>query len=386
MAKKARKAKEPVRLRQKALSNGNISLYLDIYRNGQRKYEFLKLYLIPETASDPTAKERNKQTLIQANAIKAQRVIELTNNEAGVANSQRTKMLLSDWLDEYKQQKSKVGKSIGLQNQIEFTKYLLNQYASEKTTLGKVNRAFCEGFLDYIQNEYVSERTHKPLTKFTANTYYRILNSALNDTVRKNIIVRNPMQLVDLDYKPKKPESQRVYLNVDEVERLIDTECYSHPNYKRAFLFSCFCGLRFSDVTRLKWENLTNLNGQIMADIRQKKTDEPIYQPLNEDALNWLPERGNEADNEQIFKHIDNTYANLLIRRWAAEAGIGKHVTFHTARHTFAVLSLLGGADLYTTSKLMGHKDIRATQIYAKVVDKTKVEAVNSISNLFHKH
>ena len=80
MAKKAAKAKEPIRLREKVLSNGNKSLYLDIYRDGKRVYEFLKLYLIPETASDPTAKMRNKQTLIQANAIKAQRIIELTNN------------------------------------------------------------------------------------------------------------------------------------------------------------------------------------------------------------------------------------------------------------------------------------------------------------------
>ena len=384
MAKKARKAKEPVRLRQKALSNGNISLYLDIYRNGQRQYEFLKLYLIPETASDPTAKERNKQTLIQANAIKAQRVIELTNNEAGVINSQRSKILLSDWLDGYKQQKAKVGKSSGLQRQIEITKKMLNRYAGEKTTLDKVNKEYCEGFLNYIQNEYVSERTHKPLTKFSTNTFYRILNGALNDAVRKNIIARNPIQLVELEFRPRKPESQRVYLDVDEVKRLIATECPSSPKYKQAFLFSCFCGLRYSDVTRLKWGNLTNLNGQMMADIRQKKTDDPIYQPLNIDAISWLPERGNEADNEQIFKHIDGSVSNKIIKRWTANAGINKHVTFHTARHTFAVLSLLGGADLYTTSKLLGHKDVRTTQIYAKIVDRMKIEAVNAISNLFH--
>lgn len=100
MAKKAAKAKEPIRLREKVLSNGNKSLYLDIYRDGKRVYEFLKLYLIPETASDPTAKMRNKQTLVQANAIKAQRIIELTNNEAGVINKSRGKLLIEDWANE----------------------------------------------------------------------------------------------------------------------------------------------------------------------------------------------------------------------------------------------------------------------------------------------
>ncbi|MEO3192635.1 Arm DNA-binding domain-containing protein [Parabacteroides distasonis] len=107
--KKALKAKEPIKLRAKSLSNGNKSLYLDIYKDGKRTYEFLKLYIIPEV--DETAKARNANTLQAANAIKAQKIIELTNDEAGVTkNTSRSKMLLIDWMRHYSDHKLKTGK------------------------------------------------------------------------------------------------------------------------------------------------------------------------------------------------------------------------------------------------------------------------------------
>jgi len=380
MAKKTPKAKEPIRLRQKSLSNGNKSLYLDIYRDGERRYEFLKLYLIPETGSDLTAKERNKQTLIQANAIKAQRIIELTNDEAGIKNTNRAKILLSDWLDHFKQIKG--NKSQGLKNQIEFTKYLLSQYKGDKIRLCDVDKNFCEGFLNYITNEYVSDRVNKTLSKFTVRNYYRCLNCALNVAVRSEIIPQNPMLLVEKDYKPQPPESQRIYLTIDEVKRLIETECKKEV-YKKAFLFSCFCGLRVSDIARLKWSDINTQNGQMKADIRQKKTDEPLYLPLSGNAVKWLPKKTAGSEGEPIFKGLVVSVASHFVKDWAKAAGITKNVTFHTARHTFATMLLTKGADLYTTSKLLGHKDISTTQIYAKIIDKKKTDAVNLLNDVF---
>lgn len=380
MAKKTPKAKEPIRLRQKSLSNGNKSLYLDIYRDGERRYEFLKLYLIPETGSDLTAKERNKQTLIQANAIKAQRIIELTNDEAGIKNTNRAKILLSDWLDHFKQIKE--NKSQGLKNQIEFTKYLLSQYKGDKVRLCDVDKAFCEGFLNYIMNVHISKQTNEHISKYTASNYYLRFNCALNFAVRSEIIPQNPMLLVEKDYKPQPPESQRVYLTIDEVKRLANAECKKEV-YKRAFLFSCFCGLRISDIERLKWCDLSNENGQIRADIRQKKTDEPLYLPLSANAVKWLPERGSAADTDNVFHGLCGGVASHIVKDWAKGAGITKNVKFHTARHTFATMLLTKGADLYTTSKLLGHKDISTTQIYAKIIDQKKTDAVNLLNDVF---
>ena len=380
MAKKTPKAKEPIRLRQKNLSNGNKSLYLDIYRNGKREYEFLKLYIIPETAGDLTAKERNKQTIIQANAIKAQRIIELTNDEAGIKNTNRAKMLLSDWMKHF--QELKANKSGGLQYQIAFTIHLLRQYGGDKIRLCDVDKSFCEGFLNYITNEYVSDRVNKPLSKFTVRNYYRCLNCALNVAVRSELIPQNPMLLVENDYKPQPPESQRIYLTIDEVKRLIETECKKEV-YKKAFLFSCFCGLRVSDIARLKWSDINTQNGQMKADIRQKKTDEPLYLPLSGNAVKWLPKKTAGSEEEPIFKGLAVSVASHFVKDWAKAAGITKNVTFHTARHTFATMLLTKGADLYTTSKLLGHKDISTTQIYAKIIDQKKTDAVNLLNDVF---
>ena len=103
--KKPIKAKEPIRIRFKAIANGNKSIYLDCYHNGKRSYEFLKLYLIPETTE--AAKVQNANIMQVANAIKAQRMIELANNQAGIkANTQLSKMLLVDWMQVYQKRQN----------------------------------------------------------------------------------------------------------------------------------------------------------------------------------------------------------------------------------------------------------------------------------------
>ena len=98
--KKTIKSKEPVRIRFKELTNGNKSIYLDIYRDGKRTYEFLKLYIVPEL--DPASKVLNEHNLALANKVKADRIIELTNNEKGVTNTMlRSRMKLTDLFDIY---------------------------------------------------------------------------------------------------------------------------------------------------------------------------------------------------------------------------------------------------------------------------------------------
>ena len=94
----------------------------------------------------------------------------------------------------------------------------------------------------------------------------------------------------------------------------------------------------------------------------------------------------NAKQTDKVFNMplIEGNYYNVLLKEWVKSAGITKKVTFHVARHTFATLELTAGADLYTTSKLLGHSNVTTTQIYAKIVDKKKAEAVNLVSNLFN--
>ena len=381
-AKKILKAKEPVRLRFKDLSNGNKSLYLDIYREGKRSYEFLKLYLIPETSE--AAKQQNAKILQDANAIKAQRVIELADSEAGLSKAgSRNKMLLLDWMEQYKADQIKKGKKDF--RQISFTIKLITNYRGTKTMMKEVDKSFCLGFLDYVQNVYVSDRKpYKKLCPFTARNYYRCLNSALNAAVRADVILENPFNKISDVDKIKLPESQREYLTIDEVKKLIETDCKKEA-VKRAYLFACYCGLRISDIEDLTWGDVVKDGEQYRIEKTQIKTTNPIYLPLSKQALKWMPERPTDAEaKDPVFTDLPSqSYGNILLKGWAKAAGITKKVSYHTGRHTFATMMLTLGADLYTTSKLLGHTEVSTTQIYAKIVDSKKVEAVNLADSVF---
>ena len=151
---------------------------------------------------------------------------------------------------------------------------------------------------------------------------------------------------------------------------------------KRAFLFSCFCGLRLSDIRNLTWGGLKT-DGDSNNAIDIQKTGKRIYLTLSPDALHYLPERGEATDTDTVFNLPTVGCIEEDIEVWRRRAGISKHVTFHTARHTFATMMLTLGADIYTTSKLLGHANIQTTQIYAEIIDSKKREAVNLVSGLF---
>ena len=220
----------------------------------------------------------------------------------------------------------------------------------------------------------------KPIAASTRNTYYQIFNGALNAAVRAKRLIRNPFNEMEKSEKPKMPESVRSYMTIDEVRALIATPM-KNEMVKNAYLFSCFCGLRISDVKGLKWKDVFVDGGQYRLAVSMQKTKEPIYLPLSPEALKWMPERGDKTSDDPVFDLP--TTVNTLIKPWAKAAGISKRFTFHTARHTFATMILTLGADLYTVSKLLGHVDVKMTQVYAKIINKKKDEAVNLTNGLF---
>lgn len=377
-SKKTMKAKEPIRLRMKDLSNGNKSLYLDIYREGKRSYEYLKMYIVPET--DDNSRRQNQATLIAANKIKADRIIELTNGEAGIKQAKdETKVFLLDWMSTYMDNQKKRGKKDW--RQISVAMRIIKEWAGDKVTLDQVDKAFCQGYIDYLRTDYRPRHVER-LAANTAHNYYRALNGALNAAIREDLIKVNPFNRISSADKIKKPESKREYMTVDEVRKLIATPM-PNETVKAAYLFSCFCGLRISDITALRWENVYQDGKQTRLEVVMQKTKAPIYLPLSPEALRWMPERGGKSPQDKVFDLPSTAAVNVLIKPWAKAAGINKHFTFHTARHTFATMMLTLGADLYTTSKLLGHTDVRMTQVYAKIVNRKKDEAVNLVNGLF---
>lgn len=390
--KKSVKAKEPVRIRFKELNNGNKSIYLDIYRDGKRTYEFLKLYLVPETT--PVARTQNEAALLQANQIKSQRIIELGNTQAGITiDPKKGKLLLSEWLQIYYEMQVKKG--IRCPQQLRSRLNIIASYRPD-AKMKDVDATFCRGYIEYVRSEYVKKTRRKQtddeqkpdeapqhLALRTAQDTVVWLKCALKEAVRAGVIDRHPFEFMSKADEIKFPESKRTYLTIDEVKTLIATPC-RREDVKNAFLFSCFCGLRWSDVNGLKWSDIEQENGKYHISLVMKKTSEPLYLPLSKQALNYLPERGKATDADRVFNTLPSAPdVSLVLKKWAAAAGITKTVTFHVSRHTFATTSLTLGADLYTTSKLLGHKNVTTTQIYAKIVNSKKDEAVALFDTAF---
>ena len=352
MARKFHKAKEPVRLRFKALADGGKSIYLDIYTKGARRYDFLRLYLVPERT--PADRLQNEQTMRAANAIKAQRIIEITNSTAGIASKQGGKVLLTDWVLNFPRTQAQNETKLAYRS----ASVMLKRFAPA-ARLKDIDRNFCLQYMRFLVHEYKT-RAGKPLALSTAQLHYARFVTAMNAAVRCGLIAQNPCALISTNEKIKAPAAQRCYLTKEELQRLIDAEPQSKAaaNTKQAFLFACFCGLRISDIRALKWGDIsTSAEGLTRIEIRMQKTQELLYIPLSRQALAYLPARTAADPETKVFTNLSTSIRiNTHIQRLAAAAGISKHVTFHSARHTFATLLLTEGADLYTTSKLLKYK------------------------------
>ncbi|MDE5812831.1 MAG: site-specific integrase [Muribaculaceae bacterium] len=375
--KKKSKIKEPVRLRAKQLVNGNRSLYLDTYIEGKRSYEFLRLYLIPEkTESDKTL---NAAAMKAATAIKAKRILALVSGKADIRLDSED-LSVDDWIEKI------IEKKTGLRSHssIRLMQRLKRHLASHRQhlRLKDIDRGFCISFTDYLRSA-TALNSKKALSEATRYELLNALSIVLNEAVREGLIVRNPMCLLNSTDRLKRPESTREYLTPEEVIRLIKV---SESNISAgddiaAFLFCCFSGLRYSDAVALKWKNIIDGSGGKEILITMKKTHRPVAVPLSRHALTLLPEKS--FPDDYVFRFP--SYARTLrkLKKQAIAAGINKKVTFHVARHTFATMMLTAGVDLYTISKLIGHSDVRTTQVYSKVVDRKKQEAVALLDLLF---
>lgn len=259
--------------------------------------------------------------------------------------------------------------------------------------MDKVNKDYCLGFILYLNNAktigttnpLMGQHKERLMAKSTAKLYYNTFVTALNEAVRDGIIETNPTAKIKKE--EKKPINvscnTRTYLAIEELNAMISTP-YKEVNIKNAFLFACFCGLRYSDVVDLKWSDIKSDGNSISIQKIQVKTKQMVITPLNKEALSYMPDRKDSSQDGLVFNLPPSYTINYHIKKWAKLAHIDKDISFHVARHTFATTLITLGADLYTTSKLMGHKNLRTTQIYAEIVNKKRVEAVSLFDNMFN--
>ena len=385
--KKAQKVKEPVRVRQRRLANGNMSLYLDAYVKGVRKVESLGLYLVPELT--PIDRQQNIHAREVAEKIKAERVLALQNH--GVRQWDKVKrscITLVDFLKEY--EREKFGFSASTLNGRRNLRLIIETYLKETDrpdiVLANVDMDFCRGFIDFLRYAKNAVRGDgSVISNGTARHHQAILNGALNKAVRDGILSANPLKSISPKEKYQPTESMREYLTLEEMKAAMAAPC-PHEDVKRAFLFSCFTGLRLGDVRSLTWGKIVKApDGKTLyIRIKMQKTGKPVNIPLSREAVDCLNSK--ENPEEPVFTlPIGVTNIERDIEKWMRSAGITKHITYHCSRHTCATMLLTLGADIYTTSKLLGHANVNTTAIYAKIVDQKKVETVNLVDDFFSK-
>ncbi len=372
-----------VHLRKRIQKKGKrISLYLEYYKGTRksdegkvlpiREYETLRIYLHIKP-STPLQKQENKQNLELAKNIKSKREIDIKNNEFGFLTNTKSN---SDFLQYFNKLTEDRLSSIGNYGNWDSTLKHLNQYTKGRVLFKEIDENFCEGFKDYLTNK-VKKNNGESLSSSSVSSYFNKFRASLKQAVKDKIILYN----TSIDVKiPKVKEKEREYLTIEEVRQIEKVEC-RYEVLKRAFLFSCLTGLRWSDINKLKWKEVHIDSEGSRIHYYQKKTENLEYLDINQQALSYLGEKGN--DEERPFEGLKySSYFNVALAQWMLRAGITKDITFHCARHTHATLLLNNGVDIYTVSKLLGHKEIKTTQVYARIIDKKKKEAVNKIPSI----
>ena len=251
---------------------------------------------------------------------------------------------------------------------------LLKIFAKSDTILfSQIDLKMVESFRQFIMNAPQGGTKRGTISQNTAATYFSIFKAGLKQAFIDGYLT------IDISAKVKgiqERESRREYLTVEELNRLAQTPC--DPLLKRAALFSALTGIRHCDIQKLKWSEVENFNGGYRLNFTQQKTKGVEYMPISEQAFNLC---GEQQEGELlVFAGLpDPSWINRPVKKWVEAAGISKHITFHCFRHSYATLQLAGGTDIYTVSKMLGHTNVRTTQVYAKEVDSKKEGATKTI-------
>ncbi len=357
-----------VKLRERKLPSGKTQLYLDVYRNGSRRSEALGLF---KTTNPRTPQERfqNNETQKQAEEIEAKRRLDFQADMHGLTGTHNRKASFLKYLKERAELRTSPQTKASWNQAIAH----FENFRGDTTAFGDLRRELFEDFKTYL------------LGKVSANSafvYLSHIKTALNEAVRDNHLAMNPSNGTTI----RKQEKLPVHLSMREIRKLAKTHC-GNDQVKQAFLFSCFSGLRYSDVDRLTWDKV---KGEFL-EFTQTKTGEPEYLPLSKEALKILRRQKKAKPNPNVTRKIPENPVFYLpsqpvvyrqLKGWCKAAGLTKSLSFHKARHSFATIALSSGIDIYTVSKLLGHKELATTQIYAKVVDESKRKAIGKFPGL----
>jgi len=404
-----------VTLRYKPISGNRQSLYLDFYpaitdanTGKQTRREFLNLYLFSEFVFEevkgldengkvqkrlipalnsnnkpkpkklsPIEKKHNKEVQQVAEQIRVNRENQLNKPE-----------IYNDFELEQLKIKERSGKNfveyfLQLTNKNKGTTYdnwhnaylYLQRYTEGNLKFSDLDVTWCKEFKEYLLTTNSIKSETMKLAQNTASGYFSKFRGALSKAYEDGFLQTDLTRKVE---QIKQQETQRNFLTLEELNRLAKTDCRS-PLLKRAALFSALTGLRFGDIKKMVWSEVQFVEGQgYSIQFTQQKTKGVEDMPISEQAASLMGERRQPSD--KVFDGLNySAFYSRHLFHWLGVAGIEKDITFHSFRHTYATLQLTEGTAITTVQKMLGHRNLQTTQIYAKVVDELKRKATEKI-------
>lgn len=360
-----------VNLRKYKISKGRESHYLQ-YHPPVRDPETMKMmykevlgiYTFIEPKDD-FEREHNEDMMLIVRKIYAKRLQSVLNEDNDIFSNHRLNENFLEYFAKYTNKKNEKWKFV--------FKHFFN-FVDGKCTFKEITVDLCRRFGDYLLND-AEQLGHikRKLSNNSAAGYFSTFRALLKIAYRDKRIKENVNDFIDkIEWK----QTKREYLTFDEVEMLINTPC-DIPVLKNAAMFSILTGLRISDIKQLNWGNIV-LHPKEGWSLRMVtiKTETQASLPISDEALEWCGER----DNGLVFKNLERSMTLTPLTKWLRRAGIKKHITFHSFRHTFATLQIASGTDIYTLSKMLTHKHVSTTEIYADLVSEKKIQSANRLS------
>lgn len=382
------------KLGAKVLSDGRESLFLDFYlgfemavssRSGKEykrvnsRREFLSLYLwqAPRT---PMERQQNKETLELAKKIRYERGQQLLESVEGYRLKKDRDINFLEYFQSYIDSYTK--KDIRmldialsrfkdfLRDTPEYSKFM------KRIKPEQITRDMVESYTEYLQTRSVGEG---------AKSIYARFKKVIKYAVEHDVMAKNPCTGIVI--KVDDQQLKKDVLSMDEIQKLIDTH-YEHenPNIRRAFIFCLYCGLRFCDVKDLAFKNVDYSNKLLRFEQNKTKghsASSGVVIPLNDGLLKLIGEPTDSGNRDEPIFPLPTYEACLkAVGRWVKRAGIDKHISWHCARHSFAVNILNNGANIKTVASLLGHSGLRHTEKYTRAVDSLKKAAIDSLPEL----
>lgn len=377
----------------KTLSDGMESLYLQYYFGYRMVYDEnkdmevakkdrkkeklnLNLYISPRT---PLERQQNKDTLELAKKIRFEKAQELLESEEGYRLKKERQINFHDFYQAYIDNYTKKDlRNIKLaykrfvaflESTPEYRRYKMNLKPSQ------ITKDMMLAFTEYLQANSKGEG---------GQTLWKRFKKVVNYGIEHDVFIKNPCKNITI--KVDEEQLKKEVLSMEEIQMLLQTHCkQENPEIRRAFIFCLYTGLRYCDVKDLTFGNVDYSNK--MLQFEQNKTrghskSSGVVIPLNSGLLSLIGKPDNQAEDNLIFHLPSHTMCLKALRHWVSKAGIEKHITWHCARHSFAVNILNNGANIKTVASLLGHSGLKHTEKYTRAVDKLKEEAINSLPTL----